>query len=104
MAGESGNAQKSDVYIVHMAKSGEESPNALEAKQLDVLASVLGSPDAAKDAILYHYKHSMHGFSAKLTADQAKAISELPGVLQVHVSQTYQLHGGGATPTVQEAS
>lgn len=33
------------------------------------------SQERAKEAMLYSYKHGMSGFSAKLTAEQVKALS-----------------------------
>ncbi|KAF9603560.1 hypothetical protein IFM89_037059 [Coptis chinensis] len=60
------------VHIVYCAKpEGEES----EAYHIRTLASVLGSEEAAKDAIIYSYKAAASGFSAKLTPEQVSQIS-----------------------------
>ena len=46
------------------------------------------SQERAKEAMLYSYKHGMDGFSAKLTAEQVKALSgNLP--LQCALSSLY---------------
>lgn len=52
------------------------------------------SEEAAKEALIYSYKHAASGFSAKLTAEQVSELSKQPGVLQVVPSQTVQLHTG----------
>ncbi|XAR62666.1 Tripeptidyl-peptidase II [Bertholletia excelsa] len=79
------------VHIVYTEKPENEEP---EAYHIRTLASVLGSEDAAKEAILYSYKHAASGFSAKLTPQQVSEISKQPGVLQVVPSRTLQLHSG----------
>nr|GMD68663.1 subtilisin-like protease SBT3.17 [Ipomoea batatas] len=78
------------VYIVYTHKPEEGVEH--EDFHLKTLASVVGSEDAAKEAILYTYKHAASGFSAKLTPAQVDELSKKPGVLQVVRSQTVQLH------------
>ncbi|XP_019175961.1 PREDICTED: subtilisin-like protease SBT3.12 [Ipomoea nil] len=78
------------VYIVYTHKPDEGVEH--EDFHLKTLASVVGSEDAAKEAILYTYKHAASGFSAKLTPAQVDELSKKPGVLQVVRSQTVQLH------------
>ncbi|KAL6962016.1 hypothetical protein U1Q18_036972 [Sarracenia purpurea var. burkii] len=79
------------VHIIYTETPKNEEP---EAFHLHTLSSVLGSEDAAKEALLYSYKHAANGFSAKLTPEQVSEMSKQPGVLQVVPSKTLQLHSG----------
>ncbi|KAL7246612.1 hypothetical protein ACSBR2_001669 [Camellia fascicularis] len=84
---------KSDsaVHIIYTERPQNEDP---ETYHIRTLASVLGSEGAAKEALLYSYKHAASGFSAKLTPEQVSEMSKQPGVLQVVPSKTYHLHSG----------
>ncbi|KAE9621124.1 hypothetical protein Lal_00019689 [Lupinus albus] len=80
------------VHIVYTEKPEGEDPAPYHIR---TLTAVLGSEEAAKEALLYTYKNAATGFSAKLTPEQVAEISKQPGVLQVVPSQTLQLHSGG---------
>ncbi|KAJ7969695.1 Subtilisin-like protease [Quillaja saponaria] len=81
----------SAVHIIYTEKPQDQEP---EAYHIKTLAAVLGSEEAAKEALLYSYKSAASGFSAKLTPEQVAEISKQPGVLQVVPSRTLQLHSG----------
>ncbi|XVE60782.1 hypothetical protein DITRI_Ditri05aG0154800 [Diplodiscus trichospermus] len=83
------SSSSSAVHIVYTEKPQDEQP---EAYHIRTLASVLGSEEAAKEALIYSYKTAASGFSAKLTPEQVAEISKQPGVLQVVPSRTLQLH------------
>uniref|UniRef100_A0A1D1XUI7 Subtilisin-like protease n=1 Tax=Anthurium amnicola TaxID=1678845 RepID=A0A1D1XUI7_9ARAE len=79
------------VHIVYTERPEDDEP---EAYHVRTLASVLGSEEAAKEALIYSYKAAASGFSAKLTPQQVAEISKQPGVLQVVPSRTLHLHKG----------
>ncbi|KAL5776418.1 hypothetical protein ACOSP7_009344 [Xanthoceras sorbifolium] len=83
----------SAVHIIYTERPQDEEP---EAYHMRILSSVVGSDEAAKEALLYSYKTAASGFSAKLTSEQVTEMSKQPGVLQVVPSRTVQLHSGPA--------
>ncbi|XP_042515836.1 subtilisin-like protease SBT3.9 [Macadamia integrifolia] len=81
-----------NVYIVYMGEKHQENPATIVRSHHDMLATLLGSKEAAKNSILYSYKHGFSGFAASLTDSQAKAIAELPGVVLVFPNSIHKVH------------
>ncbi|RWR87704.1 Peptidase S8/S53 domain-containing protein [Cinnamomum micranthum f. kanehirae] len=65
------------VQIIYMRQRplGEDATVLIEKSHHSMLASVLGSKEAAADALLYSYKHGISGFAAKLTESQAEMVA-----------------------------
>ncbi|XP_031473740.1 subtilisin-like protease SBT3.4 isoform X2 [Nymphaea colorata] len=89
--------EKPAVHIVYMERPPEGEAAEPEAYHLRTLASVLGSEEAAKAALIYSYSTAASGFSAKLTPEQVAKLSKQPGVLMVVPDTIYQLHSGTAS-------
>ncbi|XP_028751987.1 subtilisin-like protease Glyma18g48580 [Neltuma alba] len=58
----------------------------------DLLASVLGSHERAKEAIYYSYNRHINGFAALLEDDEAEKIKKNPKVVSVFLGQSHKLH------------
>ncbi|KAK1572613.1 hypothetical protein Q3G72_035275 [Acer saccharum] len=83
----------SNVYIVYMGdRRTYEEPQLVQESHHELLSYILGSKEAAKDSIMYSYKHGFSGFAAVLTRPQAKLIADLPGVVRVVPNRILSLH------------
>uniref|UniRef100_A0ACD5X9G6 Uncharacterized protein n=1 Tax=Avena sativa TaxID=4498 RepID=A0ACD5X9G6_AVESA len=80
-------AERRDTYIVHMAKSAMP---AEYADHGDWYGASLRSVSPAK--MLYAYDTVMHGFSARLTEQEASDMAAADGVLAVNPETRYELH------------
>ncbi|KAJ6385977.1 hypothetical protein OIU77_029023 [Salix suchowensis] len=74
---------KSNVYIVYMGDKIHDEPELVQESHHELLSDIVGSIEAAKESILYSYKHGFSGFAAVLTSSQAKLIADFPGVVGV---------------------
>ncbi|XP_009618587.1 subtilisin-like protease SBT4.1 [Nicotiana tabacum] len=72
------------IYIVFTENSDYEK----------ILATVLGSEDAAKQAIIYPYKNELKGFAASLTPEQASRLKKQRGVLNIIPDRSLNLDSG----------
>ncbi|XP_010494681.1 PREDICTED: subtilisin-like protease SBT5.5 [Camelina sativa] len=87
--------KEKQVYIVYFGEhKGDKAFDEIEAHHHSYLQSVKESEEDAKSSLLYSYKHSINGFAAELTADQASRLKGLRGVLSVFKSnpRKYKLH------------
>lgn len=75
-------------YIVHMAKS--RMPASFEHHSHWYDASLKTVSESAE--MLYTYNTAIHGFSTRLTADEAESLENQPGILSVLPELRYELH------------
>ncbi|XP_077248388.1 subtilisin-like protease SBT3.9 [Tasmannia lanceolata] len=80
-----------NVYIVYMGEKQHEDATVIENSHHEMLASLLGSKEAAQGSIVYSYKHGFSGFAARLTQSQAEMAAEHPGVLRVIPNRIHKL-------------
>ncbi|CAA7399386.1 unnamed protein product [Spirodela intermedia] len=81
-----GEQPKAAVHIVHVLREDGIDP---EAHHVRTLASVLGSEEAARAALVYSYKTAVSGFSAKLTPQQVDEISSMFPRLPAAIVQVF---------------
>lgn len=81
-------AAEKRTYIVHMAKS--EMPAEFDEHTHWYEASLKSVSRSAE--MLYTYNNVLHGFSTRLTPEQARAMATRPGILSVFPEMRYQLH------------
>ncbi|KAJ8626206.1 hypothetical protein MRB53_019513 [Persea americana] len=81
----------SNVHIVYMGERKHNDPNTVMGSHHEMLSTLLGSEEAARDSMVYSYRHGFSGFAAKLTKSQAKQIAEFPCVVRVIPNRIYQL-------------
>ncbi|KAK6275222.1 Peptidase S8/S53 domain - like 10 [Theobroma cacao] len=82
---------ESRVHIVYMGERQQNDPKLITEFHHDLLATIVGSKEAAVDSMVYTYKHGFSGFAAKLTESQAQQISELPEVVHVIPNRFHSL-------------
>ncbi|XP_023007061.1 subtilisin-like protease SBT3.18 [Cucurbita maxima] len=82
----------SHVYIVYLGHTHLEDATLTSESHLRLLSKVFASEEDGKRAMLYSYKRSFSGFSAKLNASQAMTLSKMEGVISIFMSRTMELH------------
>lgn len=84
-------AQK-QAYVVYMGASVGMAKGYLRSSHLQMLLSAVGSRKVARKSLIYSYTHSINGFSAVLSEQQAQIIASMPGVVSVFPSRMHKLH------------
>ncbi|XP_061359711.1 subtilisin-like protease Glyma18g48580 [Gastrolobium bilobum] len=85
-------------YIVYLgAHSHGPTPSSVDLEtatysHYDLLGSILGSHEKAKEAIIYSYNRHINGFAAVLEEEEAAHIAKNPNVVSVFLSKEYRLH------------
>ncbi|CAE5963099.1 unnamed protein product [Arabidopsis arenosa] len=79
------------IHIVHLGAKQHDTPELVTKSHYQILEPLLGSKEAARNSLVYNYKHGFSGFAAKLTASQAKNLSAHPEVLCVVPSRVMRL-------------
>lgn len=82
----------SKVYIVYMGEKKHDDPSKVTASHHDILTSVFGSKDEARNSVVYSYKHGFSGFAAKLTESQAETLAKFPEVVSVKPNTYHEMH------------
>lgn len=73
----SASTKQGQVYIVYLGEhAGEKSKETVLDDHHALLLSVKGSEEEARASLLYSYKHSLNGFAALLSDDEATKLSE----------------------------
>ncbi|CAA0407807.1 unnamed protein product [Arabidopsis thaliana] len=87
--------KEKQVYIVYFGEhKGDKAFHEIEAHHHSYLQSVKETEEDATSSLLYSYKHSINGFAAELTPDQASRLKELKEVVSVFKSdpRKYKIH------------
>ncbi|XP_021283640.1 subtilisin-like protease SBT1.7 [Herrania umbratica] len=80
--------QTERTYIVHMDKSNM--PESFTDHSLWYDSSLKSVSDSA--SMLYTYEYVIHGYSTRLTAEEAETLRKQPGILSVLPEVRYELH------------
>ncbi|XP_064962759.1 CO(2)-response secreted protease-like [Musa acuminata AAA Group] len=84
---------KREVYVIYMgAVPVASSGDMLRENHLQLLSSVLRRGQSPEKTLLWSYRHGFSGFAARLSKEEAVAISEKTGVVSVFLDPIYQLH------------
>ncbi|KAL5765516.1 hypothetical protein ACOSP7_016133 [Xanthoceras sorbifolium] len=79
-------------YIVYMGEHSHPNSESVTKANHELLASVTGSHERAKQVALHHYSKSFRGFSAMLTPEQAQQLAASDSVVSVFRSRMNALH------------
>lgn len=81
-----------EVYVIYMGHHGDVQKDVIVSKHHELLSSVKGSHEEAATSMIYNYKHGFSGFSARLSAQEAAALSNRREVVSVFRSRQRKMH------------
>ncbi|CAN6443581.1 unnamed protein product [Victoria cruziana] len=91
--GPSVEATEHKVYIVYLGHhNGLKTEDEIREVRHSLLLSVKESEEEARRSLVYSYKHSIDGFAALLTPEEAARLSEIEGVVSTFPSQASSMH------------
>ncbi|KAE9592179.1 putative tripeptidyl-peptidase II [Lupinus albus] len=85
-------------YIAYLgAHSHGSTPSSIDLESAtyshyNLLASILGSHEKAKEAMIYSYNRHINGFAALLEEEEAKDLAKKENVVSVFLSKEHKLH------------
>lgn len=82
------NDEERRTYIVHMATS--QMPESFQERAHWYDSSLKSVSESAE--MLYKYSNVIHGFSTRLTAEEARSLQGQPGILSILEEVRYELH------------
>ncbi|XP_019153398.1 PREDICTED: CO(2)-response secreted protease-like isoform X2 [Ipomoea nil] len=81
--------QNDGVYIVYMGAAAPSNNGSMRKDQAQLVTSLI---KRKRNALVYSYTNGFSGFSARLTAEEARSIAQKPGVVSVFPDPILQLH------------
>ena len=85
------STEEPKVYVVHLGAKQHDDPELVIASHHKMLESVFDSSEAARESIVYNYRHGFSGFAARLTSSQAKKLKDRPDVFSVAPNRKHTL-------------
>ncbi|XP_023750280.1 subtilisin-like protease SBT3.18 isoform X1 [Lactuca sativa] len=82
----------SNVYIVYLGLNNIQDPILTSNYHVQLLSSVFPSEEHARKSMVYSYKHSFSGFSARINSTQAATLAGMERVISVFKSKILKLH------------
>ncbi|KAK1376262.1 subtilisin-like protease SBT4.14 [Heracleum sosnowskyi] len=86
-----GELQK-EFYIVFLEDHLGDQDLLLQQRHINILTSLKGCEDDARESLVYSYTKSFNAFAAELHEHEANRLSGMDGVLSVYQNKYHQLH------------
>ncbi|PKI54068.1 hypothetical protein CRG98_025562 [Punica granatum] len=86
------SSKETKFFIVYLGEATRETRELAAQAHLDVLSTLKGREDEARESLVYSYTKSFNAFAAKLSEDEAEELSNMDEVVSVFPNQYHQLH------------